>query len=118
MNNEIKQYLDPGKKNLILIYALYLGGVILPLLPLIGGVFAFANQSYDDKLYKSHYVFAFRTFCIGLAASFLAMIATFLFIISILYMPVFVWFVVRSIIALQYLLEGKAHPNPLTLWIK
>ena len=46
------------------------------------------------------------------------MITTLIFIGPILYMVVFVWFVVRSIVALQFLLEGSSHPNPLTFWIK
>jgi len=35
MNDEIKRYLEPGKKNLILVYILYLGGIIIPILPVI-----------------------------------------------------------------------------------
>ena len=118
MNDEIKQYLEPGKKNLILIYVLYLCGIIVPILPIIGAVFAFANKADNNELYRTHYVFAFRSFCFGIAGAFIALITTFIFIGPILYMLIFIWFVVRSIVALQYLLEGAAHPNPLTFWIK
>ena len=118
MSDEIKQYLDPGKKNLILIYILYLCGIIVPILPIVGAVFAFANKTNSSKLYRTHYVFAFRSFCFGIAGAFVAMITTFILIGPILYMLIFVWFVVRSIVALQYLLEEQSHPNPLTFWIK
>ena len=118
MSNEIKHYLEPGKKNLILIYVLYLCGIIIPILPIIGAVFAFANKADNNKLYRSHYIFAFRSFCFGIIGSFVALITTFIFIGPILYMLILVWFVVRSIVALQYLLEEEAHPNPLTFWIK
>jgi uncharacterized membrane protein len=118
MSDEIKQYLEPGKKNLILIYVLYLSGIIVPILPIIGAVFAFANKAGNNELYRTHYVFAFRSFCFGIAGAFVALITTFIFIGPILYMLIFIWFVVRSIVALQYLLEGQAHPNPLTFWIK
>ena len=118
MSDEIKQYLDPGKKNLILIYILYLCGIIVPILPIVGAVFAFANKTNSSKLYRSHYVFAFRSFCFGIAGAFVAMITTFILIGPILYMLIFVRFVVRSIVALQYLLEEQPHPNPLTFWIK
>lgn len=120
MSNEVKHYLEPGKKNLILIYVLYLCGIVVPIFPIIiiGAVFAFANKADNNKLYRSHYIFAFRSFCFGVAGSFVASITTFLFIGPILSMLIFVWFVVRSIVALQYLLEEEAHPNPLTFWIK
>lgn len=118
MSEEIKQYLEPGRKNLILIYVLYLCGIIVPILPIIGAVFAFANKTNNSKLYRTHYIFAFRSFCFGMAAAFVAMITTVIFIGPILYMLIFVWFVVRSIVALQYLLEEQPHPNPLTFWIK
>ncbi len=113
---KIKQYLDPGKKNLILIYILYLCGIIVPILPIVGAVFAFANKTNNNKIYQSHYIFAFRSFCFGVIGAFFAMVTTFLFIGPILYMLIFVWFVVRSIVALQYLLEEKSHPNPIDLF--
>ncbi len=118
MSDDIKEYLDPGKKNLILIYVLYLCGIIIPILPIIGAVFAFANKNHKNELWRNHYIFAFRTFCFGILGAFVAMITTFIFIGPILYMLVFIWFVVRSIVAMQYLLEGVSHPNPLTFWIK
>jgi uncharacterized membrane protein len=118
MIDEIKDYLKPGRKNLILIYVLYLCGIIVPILPIIGAVLAFANKADNNKLYRTHYIFAFRSFCFVVAGSFIAWITTFTFIGPILYMLIFIWFVVRSIVALQYLLEEEAHPNPLTFWIK
>jgi uncharacterized membrane protein len=118
MNDEIKRYLEPGKKNLILIYISYLCGIILPILPIIGVVFAFANMNHNDARWRSHYIFAFRTFAFGLLGIFVSMITTLIFIGPIVYMVVFVWFVVRSIVGLQFAFEGIGHPNPLTFWIK
>jgi uncharacterized membrane protein len=118
MSNEIKQYLDPGKKNLILIYGLYLLGTIVPILPIIGAVFAFAHKTHNDELYRSHYIFAFRSFIFGILGfviGFITMLMVIGFFINIL---VFIWFVVRSIFALRYLLSDEPHPNPLTLWIR
>jgi len=118
MSEEIKQYLDPGKKNLILIYVLYLCGILVPIFPIVGAIFAFANQNNANDLWRSHYVFAFRTFIVAVAGAFLAMITTLIFIGPVLGVLVVVWVAVRSIVALQFLLEGVPHPNPLTFWIK
>jgi len=118
MSDEIKQYLDPGKKNLILIYVLYLCGILVPIFPIMGAIFAFANQNNANDLWRSHYIFAFRTFCIAVAGAFLATITTLIFIAPILGVLVFIWVTVRSIIALQFLLEETPHPNPSSFWIK
>lgn len=118
MNKDIKIYLDPGKKNLVLIYVLYLGGVILPLLPIIGAAFAFANQNYKEEIWRGHYIFAFRTFIFGMIGAFIAMITTVVFIGPIIYVLMFTWLVARSIIAIQYILGENPHPNPSSFWIQ
>jgi uncharacterized membrane protein len=118
MSEGIKEYLDPGKKNLILIYILYLCGIIAPLLSIVGAVFAFANQNYKNKIWQTHYVFAFRTFIFGLIGFFISIISTLILIGPLIYILVFVWFVVRSIFAIQYLLEDAPHPDPKTFWLK
>ncbi len=118
MNEEIKQYLQPGKKNIILIYICYLGGFMFPILPIVGGAFAYANQLDQNNFLQSHYLFAFRTFCVCMVGFILSFITSLIFIGLILYIIVLVWFVMRSIIALQFLFQNLPHPNPLTFWIK
>ena len=118
MSDKIKEYLEPGKKNLILIYILYLCIIIAPILPLVGVVFAFANMNHNHKVWRSHYIFAFRTFGFGVLGAVIVMITTFTFVGLFLYILVLVWFVVRSIFALRLLLEDAPHPHPLTFWIK
>lgn len=118
MSEEVNQYLQTGKKNLILIYALFLGGILIPLLPPIGAVFAYANLSCSNKIWQTHYIFAFRTFCFGALGVVLARILSIFIFYNLLYAVVFVWFVLRSIIALRLLLESNSHPNPLTFGIK
>jgi uncharacterized membrane protein len=118
MSEEVRQYLQTGKKNLILIYALFLGGILIPLLPFIGAVFAYANLSCSNIIWQTHYVFAFRTFCFSLVGIFIATIFPVAFVCHLLYALTFVWAVVRSIVALRLLLESNSYPNPLTFWIK
>lgn len=62
MSEEIKEYLEPGKKNIILIYILFLGSLIFPILCFLGGAFAYANKSHANKVLQSHYLFAYKTF--------------------------------------------------------
>lgn len=117
MSEEIKQFIDPGKKNLVLIYILYLLGIIMLIFPLIGAFFSFANLKNPNIIWQSHYIFAFRTFIIGCTA-FAVKFVNLTFIGPILYIALFVLFIVRGVFALQFILEEKAHPNSLTFWIK
>lgn len=135
MGDIIKEYLEVGKKNIILIYALFLLGLIAPFLPIIGGILAFLNKDTSNKIWQSHYRFAFRTFIAPFIAwiSITLLLPVFIFITSfishwlfmvgaffymIMNIAILAWFFVRTIIALQLILTDKTHPNPLTLWIK
>ncbi|MBN8511522.1 MAG: hypothetical protein J0L79_00635 [Rickettsiales bacterium] len=126
MNEEIKKYLEPGKKNIILIYILFLCGAVTYLTPIVGGVLAFLNINFKDQKWHSHYVFALRSFIFGLIGMFIATIiafasvtsTVFFFILPFAYTIVYAWFLIRIVIALRFILEDAAHPNPLTFWIK
>lgn len=117
MSDEIKEYLQPGKKNLILLYIMYLIGLVAPIFPVIGAAFAYANKSIANKTLKSHYLFALRTFYLSAAGWLVCYILNMIFINPIIYV-VFVWYTVRSIIALQLLIQDLPHPNPMTFWLK
>jgi uncharacterized membrane protein len=52
MSEEVRQYLQPGKKNLILIYILYLAGLINLIFPLVGVAFAYANKEDSSKFLR------------------------------------------------------------------
>lgn len=126
MNTEIREYIQPGKKNIFLIYLLYLFGTAIAILPLIGVTFAYAYAKVENPLWRSHYQFAFRTFIIGGAAIIGSSIFSFAFLMNVglffigflLYIVIFVWCLVRSIIALGYLMNNAPHPAPYSLWIK
>ena len=91
---------------------------MIPILPLIGVYFAYVNMENRNKFLRSHYVLAFRTFGMSFIGGVLATLTTFIYIGPIIYFLVFVWAVVRSVIAIQFLIEDNEHPNPLTFWIK
>lgn len=117
---EIKTYLQSGQRNIILIYVLYLIGLITPSLSLVGisVAYAYAYQEERNNLLSSHYQFAFRTFVIGVIGIVLDIITSLTFIGIILYWAIFAWCTVRSIIAIQFLLKNSPHPNPMGFWIK
>lgn len=118
MNEEIQQYLIPGKKNILAIYVLYLFWMLLPSLTFVGLVFAYANINNSSPFLRNHYVFAFRNGAIAITAFIVGGLLAMTAIGQLVYLLALVWFLVRSMIALNLLFKDRSHPNPLTWWIK
>jgi uncharacterized membrane protein len=117
MDEKVKQYLEASKKNLTVIYILYLCGVVVPVFVLIGAVMAYVNKDKGDRILAGHYIFILRTFVIGLIGYIISIITTVILIGPILYMGLCGWFIARIVMGLKYLVEDYPHPNPLTFWI-
>ncbi len=117
MDKQLKEYTKSGKKNLIVVYILYLCGIVAPILPLIGVLFAYINKDKGDNFAVSHYVFLFRTFCLSVLAWSICFIFTFIIGI-VLNFILAVWYILRVAIGFKYMIEGQAYPNPMTYWIK
>jgi uncharacterized membrane protein len=114
----------------IVVYALYLLGFTNGLTFLVGLIVAYVNRETAGPINASHYTFAIRTFwlsiwwfLIGLALVFVGL-ALLVLLIGIPIMivggtilaAISVWFVVRTILGLVYLLKGEAYPRPRT-WL-
>jgi uncharacterized membrane protein len=114
----------------IVVYALYLLGFTNGLTFLVGLIIAYVYRQEAGPINASHYTFAIRTFwlsiwwfLIGLALC-LVGLALLVVLIGIPMMvagavimgAVGVWFVVRTIMGLVYLLKGEAYPRPRT-WL-
>lgn len=114
----------------IVVYALYLLGFTNGLTFLIGLIVAYVNRETAGPINASHYTFAIRSFwlsiwwfLIGLAMFFVGLaLAVLLIGIPILIAgctimgAIGVFFVVRCIMGLVYLLQGQAYPRPMT-WL-
>lgn len=125
MNEDLKQYFKPGKPNLIIIYILFLSGLVAPLLGVIGVILAFLNYDSPDRTFNTHYTFLLRTFWLGIAGlaiticlSFLILITKIFFFSFIFYFVLLIWFIGRIAWGLKYLVEERDFPNPSTFWIR
>ena len=114
----------------IVVYALYLLGFTNGLTFLVGLIVAYVNRDTAGPVNASHYTFAIRTFwlwiwwfLIGAAL----LIVGFVLMVLLIGIPMMiaggvifslinVWFVVRAILGLVYLLRGEAYPRPRT-WL-
>lgn len=114
----------------IVVYALYLLSFTNGLTFLVGLIIAYVNRETAGPINASHYTFAIRTFwlsiwwfVIGLAL-FLVGLALAVLLIGIPLLiaggtilgAISVFFVVRTIMGLVYLLQGQAYPRPQT-WL-
>ncbi len=110
----------------IVVYALYLLGFTNGLTFLVGLIVAYVNRETAGPINASHYTFAIRTFwlsiwwfIIGLTLVFVGL-ALLVLLIGIPIMivggtilaAISVWFVVRTVLGLVYLLRGEAYPRP------
>jgi uncharacterized membrane protein len=105
-------YIEPGPKNVALVYILYLVGFVVGLTTLIGLVFAYLNRGKVEGWINSHYTFQIRTFWIGLLYGLISLALMFIGIGFLLMIAVAVWAIVRCVKGLQA--SGRKEPiaNP------
>ncbi len=132
----LKKSLNPGKENLLLAYALFALGLCTSMAFIAAIILLYINKNEAKGVYASHYKFMLRTIIIGAILSILCLYLQtsglignmltggfgFAFLSyslgSLIYLAIIVWLAARAIIALRYLLNDEAHPNPSTLFIK
>jgi len=114
----------------IVVYALYLLGFTNGLTFLVGLIVAYLNRETAGPINASHYTFAIRTFwlsiwwfliglavfLVGLPLSVLLIGIPMLIAGGVIMGAIGIFFVVRCIMGLVYLLKGEAYPRPRT-WL-
>lgn len=112
------------------VYGLYLLGFTNGLTFIIGLIVAYANRDSAGPINQSHYTFAIRSFWLSIAWFLIgALLLAFGIPLSLLLIgipmviagvvilgAVSLWFVVRCIMGIVYLVRGEAYPRPLA-WL-
>ncbi|MCR5858498.1 DUF4870 domain-containing protein [Mesorhizobium sp. J428] len=109
---ETDQWLEPGKTNVQIVYFLYIAGMFIPILPLVGLIMAYINRGKAGGWVDTHYTYLIRTFWIGLLYGAIAVILMMLLIGFLLLVAVAVWIIVRCIVGLQAAGRGEPVKNP------
>src|SRR5690606_8593675 len=60
------RWLEPGQTNALVVYILYLAGLVIGISGLVGLVIAYVNRGKAGGFVESHYTWQIRTFWIGL----------------------------------------------------
>ena len=100
-----------------IIYLLYLVGIVIPILTLIGLIMAYINKEDSEEWLQSHYQYQIRTFWIGILFSLISGLLTFILIGYFLLLVTALWFIIRCVKGLKYLDNRQAHPNAVTWMI-
>ena len=106
------RWLEPGPTNALVIYILYLAGLVIGVTGIVGIVLAYINRGKAGGFVESHYTFLIRTFWIGLLYALISLVLMFVIIGFVLMFAVGVWFIARSILGLQALQRGEPVKNP------
>lgn len=111
----ISGYLHPGRDNVMLIYILYLVGLVpaFGMVPIVVGfIMALLHRSSGDEIWASHYEYQFRTAAIGLLFIVVSGVLVFVLIGVVGIILTAVWWIVRSVKGLQAASRGEAIADP------
>jgi uncharacterized membrane protein len=108
-------YLHPGRENVMLIYVLYLAGLIpafggVPII--VGFVMALLNRPAGGEVWASHYEYQFRQAATGLMFMVVSGILVFVLIGVVGIILTVVWWIVRSVKGLQAASRREAIADP------
>ena len=106
------RWLEPGSNNALVIYILYLAGLVIGVTGIVGIVLAYINRGKAGGFVESHYTFLIRTFWIGLLYALISAVLMFVIIGFLLMFAAAVWFIARCILGLQALQRGEPVKNP------
>ena len=105
-----------GSGMAMLVYILYMVGIVFALISLIGVIIAYINKSDAPHWLKSHYQFQIRTFWIGILFGLVGLLLTVIYIGWLLIFLSVIWLVIRCVKGFKYLDSNSAVPNPKT-WL-
>lgn len=97
-------YLHPGKENVMLIYVLYLAGLVpaFGIVPIIVGfVLAYLNRKESSGLWTSHYEYQYRQAIAGLVFLVVSVILVIVIVGFAGLVLLAVWWIIRSVKGLQ-----------------
>ena len=111
----ISVYLHPGRENVMLIYVLYLVGLVpafggVPII--VGFVMALLNRSTGGDVWASHYEYMFRQAAIGLLFMLVSGVLVVVLIGIVGIILTAVWWIVRSVKGLQAASRREAIADP------
>jgi uncharacterized membrane protein len=94
------------------VYILYLVGLIVPLMPIVGVIMAYVNRSDAPEWVQTHYRFQIRTFWIGLLYGLIGVLACIIIIGFVWLGFVLIWWIMRCVKGMQSISRGTPYDWP------
>ena len=109
------RYIQPGPDNVMLIYVLFLAGLVpafgaVPII--VGFILALLNRGSAEGTWASHYEFQYRTAAIGLLFIIVSSVLLLVVIGVVGFILTVIWWIVRSVKGLQAASKGVAIDDP------
>ena len=98
-------------------YALLLVGIGNGLTVLIAAILAFVRKDNADPLVKNHFQFQIRTFWYWLAMVIVGALTWILLIGMLILLIANIWLVIRSVVGMIRLVDGRPHSDPTGFWV-
>lgn len=99
------------------IYILYLVGILIPVMSIIGLVVAYVFRGDANNTVASHYTFQIRTFWISLLFQLIGWLTIFIGIGWLVLALWLIWLIVRCVKGLRVVSKNLPYPNPQTWFI-
>jgi len=106
------RWLEPGPTNALVVYVLYLAGLVIGISGIVGIVIAHMNRGKAGGFVETHYTWQIRTFWIGLLYALISIVLMVVFIGFLLAFVVAVWFIIRIVMGIQALQRNEPIKNP------
>lgn len=117
LSGQIGAFISPGRDNVLLIYILYLIGMIpaLGVVPIvIGFVMALLNRDQAEPRERSHYEFQFRQALMGLLFAAMSGVLVLIFVGVLGLLATAIWWIIRSVKGLLAINHREPIPDPKT----
>ncbi len=96
----------------LVVYLLYLAGLVMPAASLVGVVVAYVNRDAQNAVEFSHFAFQIGTFWKALLGVFVGAILALVVVGWFVLLAVYIWWIIRCIKGMKWLSQGVEVPDP------
>jgi uncharacterized membrane protein len=109
---------DTDRTYALVCYILQILSVVTGLTAIVAVILAYVRMTEAPDWIRNHYTYQIRTFWIGLAGMVIGILTFWMLGLGFLIMlATAIWFIVRAVVGLIRLTEGRSHTDPRGFWI-
>lgn len=109
---------DTDRTYALVCYILQILSVVTGLTAIVAVILAYVRMTEAPDWIKNHYTYQIRTFWIGLAGMVIGILTFWMLGLGFLIMlATAIWFIIRAVVGLIRLTEGRGHTDPRGFWI-